>query len=118
MKFIKKLNNLKNLSEMYVSSPVISYGSSETNENTNKLLSELISLLPLLHLNEQISLMSRLAAIIEKQTCNPQESPIKTKKIKKIPDAEYNKYLNSAESEKIRNASLSAIREMLKNDQW
>ncbi len=103
---------------MYVSSPVISYGSSEINGNTNKLLSELISLLPLLHLNEQIALMSRLAAIIEKQTCNPQERLIKTKKIKKIPDAEYNKYLNSAESEKIRNASLSAIREMLKNDQW
>ena len=54
-----------------------------------------------------------------RKTCNViQKQLIKTKKIKKIPDANYNNYLNSAEAKKIRNASLATIREMLKNDEW
>ena len=55
---------------------------------------------------------------IEKQTCKPETPAIKTKKMKKIPDAAYNQYLNSTESQKIRQSSLAAIREILKNDEW
>ncbi len=99
---------------MSVASPAVPYGKS----NSKNLLAELISLLPLLQLSEQISLMSRLATIIEKQTCKPETPAIKTKKMKKIPDAAYNQYLNNAESQQIRQSSLAAIREILKNDEW
>ena len=108
----------ENLSGLYVNSPAAHYGPSSPNANKNNLLAELIKLLPLLQLSEQISLMSRLARIIENQTCAQNNPAIKTKKIKKIPDANYNNYLNSAEAQKIRNASLASIREMLKNDEW
>ena len=105
-------------SGMNIASPAASYGNSQTKPNSKSLLAELIKLLPLLRLSEQISLMSRLAAIIENQTCVPEPPVIKTKKMKKIPDAAYNQYLNSAESKKIRNSSLVFIREILKNDEW
>ena len=123
------LNNLKSdeaetsydsssASEMYAASPTVPYGESTSSTNSNNLLTELLNLIPLLHLNEQISLMSRLASIIEKQSCAKEQTVLKTKKIKKIPDAEYNKYLNSEESKQIRNFSLANIREILKNDEW
>ena len=108
----------ENLSSTFVASPATHYGSASENANKNNLLAELIKLLPLLQLCEQISLMAKLATIIENQTCIQNNPAIKTKKIKKIPDANYNDYLNSAEAKKIRNASLATIREMLKNDEW
>ncbi|MCR5437787.1 MAG: helix-turn-helix domain-containing protein [Treponema sp.] len=101
-----------------VASPAIPYGKSHKQTNSKKILAELINLLPLLHLNEQISLMSRLATIIENQTCIPETPVIKTKKIKKIPDTAYNQYINSMELQKIHQSSLAAIREILKNDEW
>ena len=107
-----------NLSAICVASPATHYDLSSPHSNKNNLLAELIKLLPLLQLSEQISLMSRLASIIENQICAQNNPAIKTKKIKKIPDANYNNYLNSEEAKKIRNASLASIREMLKNDEW
>jgi len=103
---------------MNVASPAVSYGHSSEKINSKNLLAELIKLIPLLQLNEQISLMSRLAAIIEKQTCVPDTPVIKTKKIKKIPDAAYNQYLESKELRRFRESSLATIREILKNDEW
>ena len=108
----------ENLSGMSVASPAPYYGPSSPHADKNNLLAELIKLLPFLQLSEQISLMSRLARIIENQTSVQNNPVIKTKKIKKIPDANYNNYLNSAEIQRIRNASLASIREMLKNDEW
>ena len=104
--------------ELYVAEPEISYGVNNNQGNTKNLLTELINLIPLLQLNEQISLMSRLASIIEKQTCIALKNPIKPKKLKQVPDAEYNKYLDSDELRQIRKASLASIRELLKNDEW
>jgi transcriptional regulator with XRE-family HTH domain len=105
-------------SSLKVASPAVPYGKSPETVNSKNLLAELIRLIPLLHLNEQISLMSRLATIIENQT-RIQEAPvIKTKKMKKIPDAAYNQYFNNSEQRKIRQSSLAAIREILKNDEW
>ena len=101
-----------------VASPAVPYGKSPAKSDSKNLLAELIRLIPLLRLSEQISLMSKLATIIENQTCIPEPPALKTKKIKKIPDASYNQYLNSAESQKIRKSSLAAIREILKNDEW
>ncbi len=101
-----------------VAAPPVPYGKSPETTNSKNLLAELIRLIPLLHLNEQISLMSRLATIIENQTRIPETPVIKTKKIKKIPDAAYNQYINSAELQKIRRSSLANIREILKNDEW
>ncbi len=101
-----------------MSTYTVPYGKSPETANSKKLLGELIRLIPLLHLNEQISLMSRLAAIIENQTCLSETPVIKTKKIKKIPDAAYNQFINSAEQQKIRKSSLANIREILKNDEW
>ena len=101
-----------------VASPSVSYGESPETSNSKTLLSELVRLIPLLKLNEQISLMSRLAAIIEKQTCVPDTPVIKTKKIKRIPDAVYNQYLNNEGLQKLRESSLASIREILKNDEW
>lgn len=103
---------------MSVAAPAVSYGSSSEKSNSGKLLSELLRLIPLLKLNEQISLMSRLALIIEKQTSLPETPVIKTKKMKKVPDAVYNQYLNSDELQKLRESSLASIREILKNDEW
>ena len=103
---------------MNVASPAVPYGHSSEKLNSKNLLAELIRLIPLLQLNEQISLMSRLAAIIEKQTCILESPAIKTKKIKKIPDAAYNQYLESEELRRFRESSLAAIREILKNDEW
>ena len=108
----------ENLSGMSVASPAPYYGPSSPHADKNNLLAELIKLLPLLQLSEQISLMSRLARIIENQTSVQNNPVIKTKKIKKIPDANYNNYLNSKEAKKIRNASLASIREMLQDDEW
>ena len=105
-------------SYMNVASPSVPYGSSSEKSNSKNLLAELIRLIPLLQLNEQISLMSRLATIIEKQTCVLETPTLKTKKIKKIPDAAYNQYLESEELRRIRESSLAAIREILKNDEW
>lgn len=108
-----------NYSDMYVSSPKAIYGTSFADKNNNdNLLAELINLLPLLQLNEQILLMSRLASIIENETFTQNKPSLKTKKIKKIPDAEYNRYLISEETQKRRSSSLASIREMLKNDEW
>ena len=101
-----------------VASPAIPYGKSPESANSKNLLAELIKLLPLLHLNEQISLMSRLATIIESQTHIPDPPVIKTKKMKRIPDKAYNQIINSAEQQTIRKSSLAAIREILKNDEW
>ena len=103
---------------MSVASPAVSYGSSSEKSNSGKLLSELLRLIPLLKLNEQISLMSRLATIIENQTCIPETPVIKTKKMKKVPDVAYNQYLNSDELQTLRESSLASIREILKNDEW
>ncbi len=62
--------------------------------------------------------MTELASIIEKQS-NQQDAPVlKTKKIKEIPNKEYNKYITSEEAMRIRKASLSSIREILINDEW
>ena len=97
----------------------ISYGTSEKeSKKAENLFSELLGLIPLLQLNEQISLMSRLAVIIEKQTCAQNTTSIKTKKIKKIPDAEYKNLLNSNESQMFRASSPSTVREILKNYEW
>ena len=101
-----------------VASPSVSYGESPETSNSKTLLSELVRLIPLLKLNEQISLMSRLASIIEKQTCTTEQPSIKTKKMKKIPDAAYNQYLNNEELQKLHQSSLATIREILKNDEW
>ena len=98
--------------------PAVPYGKSKEKINSKTLLAELIRLLPLLQFNEQISLMSRLATIIEKQACLPETPTIKTKKMKKIPDSTYNQYLNSEELQKIRESSLATIREILKDDEW
>ena len=103
---------------MSLALPAVPYGKSKEKINSKTLLAELIRLLPLLQFNEQISLMSRLASIIEKETCTPEKTLLKTKKIKKIPDALYNSYLNTSELQKIRTASLANIREILKNDEW
>lgn len=105
-------------SNMSVASPSVSYGKSPEKSDSKNLLAELIRLIPLLQLNEQISLMSRLATIIEKQTCASESPVIKTKKIKKIPDAAYNQYVNSEELQKLRQSSLATIREILKDDEW
>ena len=106
-------------SDICVASARVPYGVSfQQYSNGNNLLAELIRLLPLLQLNEQILLMSRLASIIEKETCFSNKPVIKTKKLKKIPDAEYNVLLDSEETQKRRAASLASIREMLKNDEW
>ena len=105
-------------SSLKVASPAVPYGKPSETSNSKNLLAELIRLIPLLHLNEQISLMSKLAAIIENQTRIPDPPVIKTKKMKKIPDAAYNQFINSAEQQKIRKSSLAAIREILKNDEW
>ena len=106
------LKNIKKLCELYKVSADLFLGTarkedeklgfsynSESSEKSNSknLLAELIRLIPLLQLNEQISLMSRLATIIEKQTCVLESPAIKTKKMKKIPGAAYNQYLESEE---------------------
>ena len=101
-----------------VASPSVSYGEAPETSNSKTLLSELVRLIPLLKLNEQISLMSRLANIIEKQTCVPDSPVIKTKKMKKIPDTAYNQYVNSEDLRILRESSLATIREILKNDEW
>ena len=105
-------------SHLNVASPAVPYGSSPEESGTKNLLSELIKLLPLLQLNEQISLMSRLASIIEKQAGTTEQPAIKTKKMKKIPDTAYNQYVNSEDLRMLRESSLATIREILKNDEW
>lgn len=102
-----------------VASPTIPYGTSpKQTKTTDTLFSELLNQIPLLQLNEQISLMSKLAAIIEKQTCSTTATSLKTKKIKKIPDTEYKNLINLNESQMFRTSSLSTVREILKNDEW
>ena len=105
-------------SEMEVDSPSVSYGESLEQKTSGNLLTEISQLIPLLHFSEQISLLSKLASIIEQQSNIKNQPVLKTKKIKKIPDAEYNSYLYSEEATKIRNASLANIREILKHDEW
>lgn len=109
---------------MYVSSPSENYGTSVSSYETNKsLLQECLNLISLLKLNEQISLMSKLASVIEKQTCTqPQvvttaEPILKQKKLKKIPDEKYNSLFSNDEAKKVRELSLLRIREILKNDE-
>jgi len=123
----KSQNFYKSLSEnnycLSVASPSVSYGSSSSAvPNKTNLLDKLIALLPDLKLTEQISLMSKLAVLIENQTCLQESktahSAIKQKKIKKIPDAEYNSYFNKEESKKIARSGLSNVREILKDDEW
>ena len=128
--FLQNINSEKNedasyeyshetYSDMCVTSKSIPYGESTVQSNSNSLLAEMLKLIPLLQFNEQITLMSRLFSLIENQTSEHSTTPtLRTKKIKKIPDAEYNKYINSEECRKIRESSLSTIREMLKNDEW
>ncbi len=111
-------NNSGSTSVMEVASPTIPYAESIEQEKTGNLLTEIFQLIPLLHFSEQISLLSKLASIIEQQSHIKDQPVLKTKKIKKIPDAEYNSYLYSQEAKKIRNASLANIREILKNDEW
>ena len=108
---------LRSSSEMEVASPNVAYGNSIEQKDSN-LLSEIYQLIPLLHFTEQISLLSRLASIIEQQSHTSNQPVLKTKKKKKIPDAEYNSYLYSEEATKIRNTSLANLREILKNDEW
>ena len=103
---------------MEVASPTVHYGESLEQKTSSNLLTEISQLIPLLHFSEQISLLSRLVSIIEQQSHTNNQPVLKTKKIKKIPDAEYNSYLYSEEATKIRNASLANIREILKNDEW
>ena len=110
--------NSEKTSDKYVASPAVPYGNASSQSDSKSLLAELIKLLPLLHLNEQISLMSRLAVIIENRTCAPESPVLKTKKIKKIPDAAYNQLFNSSEIQKARQSGLASIREILKNDEW
>ncbi len=115
--------NTESSSAIYVASPSVTYRSSvELSENKPGLFDELVKILPHLRLNEQISLMSKLSALIENEICVKESSSeklaIKQKKIKKIPDYEYNKYLKSDESKKINKSSLANIREILKNDVW
>ena len=100
-----------------VASPSANYNLSASNES-GSLLSELIGLLPQLKLSEKISLLSHLAQIIEKQSADVMPPVLKTKKIKKIPDAQYSSYMNPVESQKLRSAGLAAVREILKNDEW
>ena len=110
--------NSSSSSVMEVASPTVHYGKSVEQMNSKKILDDLLTLIPSLTLQEQISLMAHLASIIEDQF-NQQNTPsLKTKKIKKIPDAEYNKYINSEECRKIRESSLSTIQELLKDDDW
>lgn len=101
-------------------SPECTYGSypGKRNGDGNNLLDEMTSLLPMLHFNEQVSLMARLADIIEKRASAYETPAIKQKKLRKIPDAAYNSYLEEEGLRKIRNTRLSSIREMLKNDEW
>ena len=111
-------SNHSRSSYMNIASPSVPYGKSPETSNSKNLLAELIKLIPLLKLNEQISLMSRLATIIEKQTCRPEPPAIKTKKMKKIPDSDYNQYINSDDLQMLRQSSLATIREILKNEEW
>ncbi len=105
-------------SVMEVASPTKTYGESLKHNTSSNLLSEILQLIPLLHFSEQISLLSRLVFIIEQESHTKNQPALKTKKIKKIPDAEYNSYLYSEDAKKIRNTSLANIREILKNDEW
>lgn len=110
--------HLRSSSEMEVATPAVTYGESTEQNTTGNLLTEISQLIPLLHFSEQISLLSSLVSIIEQQSHTKNQPVLKTKKIKKIPDAEYNGYLYSEEVTKIRNTSLANIREILKNDEW
>ena len=103
---------------MEAASPTVPYGESIETNTSGNLLTEISQLIPLLHFSEQISLLSRLVSIIEQQSHTKNQPVLKTKKIKKIPDAEYNSYLYSEEAKKLRNTSLANIREILKNDEW
>lgn len=114
----------KKTKTLCVASPSVAYRTSPAaDEKNNGLFQEVINLIPLLQLNEQISLMSKLASSIEKLSCNQSAQlqtdkiTLKQKKVKKIPDAEYNLLLNIEETKKIKESSLSRIREILKNDE-
>lgn len=102
-----------------------SYKSPETNsKNNSNLFDYLVNLIQNLRFTEQITLMTKLASLIEKQTCSQESCSAKTpvdikpKKLKKIPDSEYNQYFNSDESKTISKSRLANIREILKNDEW
>lgn len=98
---------LDSFSGFCAASPSVPYGNS-----SRRLLDELLNLLPELNFTEQISLMSKLAIMIEMQT------NLKQKKLKKIPDAEYNSYLQGNEPEAFKKSSLATVREILKDDEW
>lgn len=116
-------NKSESSSNFYVASPTVTYGSSSIlSKNNSSLFDELVNFLPKLKLTEQVTLMTKLAILIEKQTfaqgTSIGEPVIKPKKLKKIPDAEYNNYLNSDESRQVSKSSLANIREILKDDEW
>ena len=110
--------NQSSSSVMEVASPTIPYGESAEQINSKNLLDEILPLIPSLSLKGQITLMAHLASIIEKQFVQQNSPSLKTKKLKKIPDIEYNKYIDSPESKKIRESSLSTIKKSLKDDDW
>lgn len=92
--------------KLEVAEPKPEYGVS----NLNKVL----QLLPKLVLSEQISVMAKLASLMQEQSI--ESVPVLPQKNKKIPDAEYIKLMH-LENEKTTN-SYSHIREVLKNDEW
>lgn len=73
-----------------------------------------MQLLPKLVLSEQISVMAKLAALIQEKSS--ESIPALPQKNKKIPDTEYAKLMNR-ESSKSSN-SYSHIREALRDDEW
>lgn len=98
--------NFSKEQNLEISDPQPLYGVSDFNK--------VLQLLPKLVLSEQISVMAKLAALIQENTIDV--APVLPQKNKKIPDVEYAKLLNK-ESEKL-NISYSHIREALKNDEW
>ena len=89
-----------------VASPDAGYAAPDVNTVMN-LLSKLV-------LSDQINVMAKLAAMIQKKTA-PVETPL-AQKNKKIPDEEYVRQMNQENFTPY--ASYAAIREALKNDVW
>lgn len=89
-----------------VASPDTGYAVPDVNTVMN-LLSKLV-------LSDQISVMAKLAAMIQKKTA-PSETKL-SQKNKKIPDEEYARMMNQEKFTPY--ASYASIREALKNDVW
>lgn len=95
--------NKKNLE---IAEPQPEYGVSDFNK--------VLQLLPNLVLAEQISVMAKLASLIQENSIK--KNSVLPQKNKKIPDAEYAKLIKQ---ENLKgNISYSHIREALKNDEW